>query len=497
MSGAVFTLGNSVSGSLSLGSALSKFGRVAGEAGFTIEQDEETLNNTVTSRYAGLAAVTVSGVTSVLNPSLVLIPSAYNTSGSTGILYSLHSKPNGVGDFVVTRATAATRFNSVGKISTVGSGDARLDYYTSGGTVGPPALLVEPSGTNLVVQSQNWLASGWRSDATGNVTTVSATTGTLDPLGTNTANAISPTSGNTSHIKVGSDDAVNFTSGTVYTASAFFKRGTGNAGRYIQIAWPAARFAASGFANFDLELGTVALVTGSNVTAGIENYGNGWYRCRCTNTCISNGLNNGISMPLIETSGATRLPVFTGTTTDVLYGWGAQTETGSIATSYIPTTTASATRNADVITLSGAGSGCIGQTEGTIYWEGESLASGAQDIISINQSNTNSVAITKFTTNVYRCVVIASGTTLILDDTVVKTGFVKIAFAYKSGDTALFINGAQVGSTNTTVFTFSDALSSLIFGPGAYYSGRPDQKCRTVALYSTRLTNAQLAALTT
>ncbi len=124
MSGAVFTLGNSVSGSLSLGSALSKFGRVAGQAGFTIEQEEETLNNTVTSRYAGLAAVTVSGVTSVLNPSLVLIPSAYNTSGSTGILYSLHSKPNGVADFVVTRATEGTRFNSVGKISTVGSGDA-------------------------------------------------------------------------------------------------------------------------------------------------------------------------------------------------------------------------------------------------------------------------------------------------------------------------------------------------------------------------------------
>jgi hypothetical protein len=237
-------------------------------------------------------------------------------------------------------------------------------------------------------------------------------------------------------------------------------------------------------------------LTSGTVTGGtnpfIQNFGNGWYRIGATFTATQ--ASNNFILFLYDASGNVS---YTGDGTSGLFVFGAQVEVGSVATSYIPTTTASATRNADVINISGAGSGCIGQTEGTIYWEGESLASGAQDIISINQSNTNSVAITKFTTNVYRCIVIASGTTSIVVDTVVKTGFVKIAFAYKSGDTALFINGAQVGSTNTTLFTFSGALSSLIFGPGAYYSGRPDQKCRTVALYTTRLTNAELAALTT
>ena len=397
------------------------------------------------------------------------------------------------GDFNVTRATTATRVNASGLIEVVASGIPRLDYPLGGGC---PALLVEPSGSNLVVQSENWLASGWRSDATANVTTVSATTGTLDPYGTNTANAISPTSGNTSHLKVGSDGAITFTSGTVYTSSAFFKRGTGNAGRYIQIAWPATRFAANTFANFDLELGTVALVTGSTVTAGIENYGNGWYRCRCTNTCISTGTGNGISMPLIETSGATRLPTFTGTTTDVLYGWGAQTETGSIATSYIPTTTASATRSAEVISLSGAVSGCIGQTEGTIYLETSSLVSGASDLFCFARTLTNTVSISKNSNNIIQATVYTSGQVLNIAASGTVSGNLKIAVAYKTGDSALYINGVQIG-TSSTAFSFTAALTQININPTGFFEGRGNQRISALPLYTTRLTNAELAALTT
>jgi hypothetical protein len=403
------------------------------------------------------------------------------------------------GDFNVTRATTATRVNASGFIEVVASGVPRLDYYTSGGTAGCPALLVEPSGTNVVVQSQNWLANGWRDDATANVTTVSATTGTLDPLGTYTANAISPTSGNTSHIKVGSDSAISFTSGTVYTASAFFKQGVGNAGRYIQIAWPLLRFAGNTFANFDLQLGTVALVTGSTVTAGIENYGNGWYRCRCTNTCISTGTNNGISMPLIETSGATRLPTFTGTTTDVLYGWGAQTETGSIATSYIPTTTAAATRNADVITLSGAVSGCIGQTEGTIYAEVDMqrLILGSVFVLDVG-GTTEYIAITKLATGAFRVSIKKTSTSAvnIITTTTNAVGIYKLALGYKSGDYALYINGVSRGtSPNSTDYPTGSLIQTVVSNTN--YGALNDCLRTPVVLYTTRLTDDQLAALTT
>jgi hypothetical protein len=429
-------------------------------------------------------------------PSLILVPARFKT----GKLYTpLATTSGGVvlgasGDFNVTRATTATRVNASGLIEVVASGIPRLDYPLGGGC---PALLVEPSGSNLVAQSQNWLASGWRSDATANVTTVSATTGTLDPLGTNTANAISPTSGNTSHTKVGNDSATSFTSGTVYTASAFFKQGVGNAGRYVQIFWAPTRFASNTFANFDLQLGTVALVTGSTVTADIENYGNGWYRCRCTNTCISAGTGaNGISIALIETSGSTRASIFTGTTTDILYGWGAQLETGSIATSYIPTTTASGTRNAEVLTLSGAVSGCIGQTEGTIYLETDALVSGASDLFCFARATTNTVSISKNSSNIIQATVYTSGLALNIAASGTVSGNMKIAFAYKSGSSALYINGVQIG-TSSTAFSFTAALTQININATGFFEGRGNQRISALPLYTTRLTNAELAALTT
>jgi hypothetical protein len=380
---------------------------------------------------------------------------------------------------VVTRATEGTRFNSVGRISTVGSGDARLDYLTSGGTAGTPALLVEPAATNSILQSEAWNVSPWAATSGSQGATVSGNA-TASPDGTTNADKLIEAAVTGNHFCL---QNFTLTSGTTYTASFFVKASERTRGRL--------RMSGSGvYWDMDFNLTSGTVTGGTNPF--IQNFGNGWYRIGATFTATQ--ASNNFILFLYDASGNVS---YTGDGTSGLFVFGAQVEVGSVATSYIPTTTASATRNADVINISGAGSGCIGQTEGTIYWEGESLASGAQDIISINQSNTNSVAITKFTTNVYRCIVIASGTTSIVVDTVVKTGFVKIAFAYKSGDTALFINGAQVGSTNTTLFTFSGALSSLIFGPGAYYSGRPDQKCRTVALYTTRLTNAELAALTT
>jgi hypothetical protein len=332
-------------------------------------------------------------------------------------------------------------------------------------------------------------------------------------LGTYTANAISPTSGSTSHLKVGSDSAISFTSGTVYTASAFFKQGVGNAGRYIQIAWPATRFAANTFANFDLELGTVALVTGSTVTADIENYGNGWYRCRCTNTCISTGTGaNGISIALIETSGATRLPTFTGTTTDVLYGWGAQLETGSVATSYIPTTTAAVTRNADAIRVSGAVSGSIGQTVGTIYCEfayfGRPLVQSGP--IFLRETSLRGLSIgTAGVTNINFTSRNNAGSTslAIVTGSVQLNTYYKVAIAYDANGTAAggsevsgvvaYVNGVQ---TNIGTFRVPDGVLSefRMFGAPAASADTDPFNGRILdgALYTTRLSNAELAALT-
>jgi len=483
MSGAVFTLGNSVSGSLSLGSALSKFGRVAGQAGFTIEQEEETLNNTVTSRYAGLAAVTVSGVTSVLNPSLVLIPSAYNTSGSTGILYSLHSKPNGVADFVVTRATDATRFNSVGVISTVGSGDARLDYLTSGGTVGPPALLVEPSAQNLALQSQDFTTT-W---SPTNVTVSANVTGTTDPFGTNLADLLTATASGSARVV----QTFGFVSGTTYTYSCFAKAGNGffgmtmengGVGSGVAVIW-----------NVSTGAFSVSGSVGSGYTLqahNIENYGNGWYRCSMrvllgltvTGNIRVNTSNGTMSSVVIQSDNGNSVNVF-----------GAQVEAGTVGTSYIPTTAAPVTRNADVISVSGAVSGCIGQTEGTIYWDiayvkGALTGTGNPDFGVKNQAFTNWIGLTSNSpASPFRITARTTvGVSLIDYQANITSG--KAALAWSSAGLVLYVNGVSVATSATNPnFSFSkvDILGTTL-----------PFKANAFALYTTRLTNAELAALT-
>jgi hypothetical protein len=252
---------------------------------------------------------------------------------------------------------------------------------------------------------------------------------------------------------------------------------------------------------WNLNTGALAVsgVVGAGYTLqsqGIENYGNGWYRCKIT---VLLGLGVAGNIRANTSDGTMSAAIINSASGNTAYVWGAQLETGSIATSYIPTTTAAVTRNAEVISVTGAVSGCIGQTEGTIYWEGDaSLVSGASDILFINRNATNSVVLFKGGTNLLTARVHASGgTALTIADTVVRTGFLKLAVAYKSGDSTFYINGTRVGTLNTTAFTFTAALNTIRFGDDAFLSGRGDQRCRAVAPYSTRLTDSELAALTT
>jgi hypothetical protein len=62
---------------------------------------------------------------------------------------------------------------------------------------------------------------------------------------------------------------------------------------------------------------------------------------------------------------------FTGNGTSGIYVWGAQLEAGSFPTSYIPTTSATVTRSADVASITGANfSSWYRQDEGTVFVEG-------------------------------------------------------------------------------------------------------------------------------
>lgn len=428
-------------------------------------------------------------------PSLILVPARFKT----GKLYTPLATTSGgtvlgaSGDFNVTRATTATRVNASGYIESVASGVPRLDYYTSGGVAGCPALLVEPAATNLALESQTLNVSGtWN---TTNVTVSANVTGTTDPFGTNLADQLFETTTSGNHFLA---QTMSITSGTTYAGSIFFKKATGSPD-WMQVAFSSTGLA--GFANFNLTSGTVGNVF-AGCTGRIENYGNGWYRCTLIQTATASGTSGGpVAVFVNNTNSATRYLSYAGNTSTSIYAFGAQFETGSVATSYIPTTSGSVTRNADVINLSGSVSGCIGQTEGTIYAEVDIRNLTNADSVRIvslttTTNSNNFIEITKRSSTQLRCDArLNSGSTITF---LTVSGFVlgvnKIAFAYQDGNYAMAINGAVTTSAQAGM---TSSLNTIILGAAASNIAQFNDRIRAVALYTTRLTNAQLAALTT
>jgi hypothetical protein len=438
---------------------------------------------------------------SLILPSFELIPGKFNV----GSLFA-QIPMDGSADLTVTRGSNATRFNASGNVQVMGSGIPRLDYYTSGGVTGCPALLVEPAATNLAFHSEIW-ASGnnWTLDAVTRVT--GSTSAFLAPDGTFTANALSPTSANVFHGLYSNSPTQNtYISGTIYTQSAFFKQGTGVAGRYVQLTYTGGgQFTQNGYANFDLQLGTVAVVSGTsadtNRAARIENYGNGWYRCSFTATCNAAGNGVGVLPVLVNASGNTRAQSFAGVTGDILYGWGDQLETGSVATSYIPTTAGTGSRSADVISVSGAVSGSIGQTEGTIYAEVDIRNSVTAAVLGLdNNSTTDFIIVFRNSSRQITVTIRRANGSLesIITSSALAVGVHKIALGYTNGNYALYINGSLAG-TSTNSVSFPTSLTACRIGANAFSSGTGDpfnDRIRAAALYTTRLTNAQLEFLT-
>jgi hypothetical protein len=360
-----------------------------------------------------------------------------------------------------------------------------LDYYTSGGTAGCPALLVEPSAQNLATYSEDW-TNYWNPAL--NVTWSGNVSGTTDPYGTNVADAMFETTATDNHA-IFADYSV--TSGTTYTFSFFVKS---IIARNVRLNGATSLPQQS----TDVNLSTLAISGAGSGTCRVLNFGNGW--ARVSQTYTATGTGNGRFI-IYSMSGTTQS--FQGSTNNGLYFFGAQLETGSIATSYIPTTTAAVTRNAEVISISGAVSGCVGQTEGTMYLEfifrrptiatagpcGIASSNNQNRVLFWNNNSTNSMAV-NIQVNAANIFNISVGT-------LIEGTRYKLAIGYKSGNSAIFLNGIQVGSTNTSAFTFAASLVAIFLGTyEAAAASVTNTGINAFTLYTTRLTNTELAALT-
>ena len=180
-----------------------------------------------------------------------------------------------------------------------------------GAPVSQSAVMNWNKGTNLQINSEDFTQSNWYKEdlsVTANATTA--------PDGSNTADKIIA---NTTNIDHSIYDPI--TNGT-YVHSLFAK-----AGEYDYIFLGADNNFASEGVFFDLVNGTINQNT-SILSATIESFGNGWYRC----SVIGN-----MSYPIIALSENGTSFVFAGDNSSGVYIWGASLEQASSVGPYVRT----------------------------------------------------------------------------------------------------------------------------------------------------------------
>jgi hypothetical protein len=192
--------------------------------------------------------------------------------------------------------------------------------------------------------------------------------------------------------------------------------------------------------------------------------------------------------------------VSAGSSSEGIFIWGAQVETGPIATSYIPTTTTALTRNKDDINLTSASS-LIGQTEGTLYVEVDwRLATGTgQWLLSANDNTgDNRVIIYKTSGNELRMFARANGADVTNqgESSTAYSGIQKIAFAYKTDDFELYRNGSSVSSDTSGSLAALATLTDIDLGQANDATIQANMWIRAVALFKRRLSDVELQALT-
>jgi len=403
--------------------------------------------------------------------SLVLTPNGYKASK----LYSI--KPtSGLGDMVVSRGTTARRVDSSGIIESVAINVPRLDYPPLGGC---PRILVESERINRVTYSEQFDLNPTPWDCI--LTTVTANT-TTAPDGNVTADKLIATAVLGEHIIL--QTPAGSVSGTTVTVSVFAKA----AGLTRMVVLNNA--GGGGIGNFDLTAGTATLGA-SGVSVSIQPYPNDWYRCSMTYIPNTTGSFNFHIKPAIG-SGTTYTTNFLGNGVDGISIWGAQLETGSTATSYIPTVASTVTRNADVISKTGVSS-LIGQTEGTIFIEANLTA------------NTDQRRIITLGTELQRIMFWTSGTTLranfnsesvIIGTFPIGTAKMALGYTIAGGSTTYSIKLNNDTLITGTAAAAPSSLSAIYLGSNVNGALILNDRINLVTLFTTRLIDQQLADLT-
>ena len=349
----------------------------------------------------------------------------------------------------------------------------RINYegfsYDGSGNVVPDSgcgsWLFEPQSTNLITQSELFSDATWTKVGGGAADdTIITSNYATSPDGTNNAsraqfNAVGTANGDRANLYAN----INVTSGQTFTMSFYGKSATATNEEVV------------------LRMGSVQQVS---VTLTQE-----YQRFSHTYTVTSSGAKNfGIQ---IRGNSAV-------TSADIII-WGFQVEQQSYATSYIPTSGSTVTRNQDVCT-NGGSLASINSTEGVFYAEIAALADdGTNKAISINNGGLSDYLFFRYRSNNQFQIIFRANNSNVVNEVHTLSNnldFNKIAFSYKLNEFKLFINGLQIGSTITSGAVFGTTINSLDFdefnGTNKFYG-----KTKALAVWKEALSDSELQSLTT
>lgn len=403
-----------------------------------------------------------------------------------GKIYSL--KPtNGTGDFTVARASKKHKINSDLKLEIINNDVPAFNYRSVDGC---PVLNTEPQATNLITYPISFSNAYWvKSGATIDDNSGAGYSAPSVDFPTSAFKLVEDSGVATQHrMYVGS---MSVTTGLQYTASVYVKDFSGN--RKIQLD-------SSGINSY-FDLSTLAITD----TSGVGKYtvmADGWYRFEVTGVATITG------SATLYVALANPTETYTGDGVSGLYIFMAQFEQGSAATS--PTFTditlgdegMTTQRNADSVKNTAA-TGLIGQTEGTFLMKLKVLSesNSVGNVLNTGRNLTNTISITRVKTTKKIVIELYAGGVLI--DTLTSTNTFEVGdsiilgFGYKTGDSALYINGVAE-DTSTLAFAFTAALTELnIDDATSFFAFQEAMNTSYLENHTTRLSNTELETLTT
>jgi len=374
--------------------------------------------------------------------------STLNLDFTTGVLDSR---------LTFTRAsTTATYINSSGYVTTAGTNVARFDHDPT--TLAPRGLLVEGQATNLLNWSESFATSGGTNNNWAN-TSITRTTGQDDPANGTTAIRFTASAGNA----------------TVISSAAI---GT-SAARTFSV-W-------------------LRRVTGTGNIQYTQNNGTNWTTQAITATWTRYTFTHTVDH---------RVGIRIVTSGDAIEMWGAQLETGSGASSYIPTGASQATRNADSCVMTGTNfsSWFAGATEGVFYAEYEAPRSlGTSDYFCLGTQYAAGtfIGINLANSTLFPQALISPGGGFRISGGISVAASTPMKHAAKwsgANNVLVFANGAvgtahsaTSGTPTLTMFSIGSSSTSGTAATGDYLNA-----CiRRIKFWPVALSNSQIQAITT